>query len=115
MLAALLQVTALVLIPLGAALPFGDGFSAGALWSTTTTWAVFATVAAVVQLAPLIGRMQQRPPAGSWRVGAVGVGALVGFWVLIVLPSISSGQNFVLTMGTFAAALGLWLSPGKQL
>ncbi len=115
LLAGVLQAAALVLIPLGAALPFGDSFADKALWATTTTWAVFAFLAAVVQLAPLAARLQQRPADGAWRVGAVGVAALVVFWVLIVLPGISSGQNFVLTMGTFAAALGLWLSPGRQL
>ncbi|WP_111765464.1 hypothetical protein [Nakamurella deserti] len=110
-----LQLAALVLVPLGAGLPFGEDFAAKALWSTTTTWAVFALLAAVVQLAPLAARLQQRAPAGAWRTGAVGVGALIAFWVLIVLPGISSGPNFVLTMGTFAAALGLWLSPGRRL
>ena len=115
MLAGLLQVLALVLVPLGAALPFGENFSSSAMWSTATTWAAFATTAAIVQLAPLLGRAVGWQPRTSWTVGAVAVGALIGFWVLIVLPGISSGQNFVLTMGVFAAAIGLWLSPGRRL
>jgi hypothetical protein len=113
--AALFSVAALILIPLGASLPFGENFSSSALWSTATTWAAFATVAALGQLAPLLGRMAGWTPAVAWKVGAVAVGALIGFWVLIVLPGISTGQNFTLSMGVFAASLGLWLSPGRQL
>ena len=115
LLAGLLQVLAVVLVPLGASLPFGENFSSSAMWSTATTWASFATLAAVVQLAPFIGRSAGWAAATSWKVGAVAVGGLIGFWVLIVLPGISTGQNFTISMGVFAAAIGLWLSPGRQL
>lgn len=111
--AGLLQAAAVVLVPLGAGVPFGADFAGHALWSTTTTWAAFALLAAIVQLAPVSARLQQRAPEGAWRTGAVGVAGLVAFWVLIVLPGVSSGPSFVLTMGTVAAALGLWLSPGR--
>jgi hypothetical protein len=115
LLAGLLQLAALVLVPLGAALPFGANFSSSAMWATATTWAAFATLAAAIQLAPFFGRLSHRPAAASWKLGAVGVGSLIGFWVLIVLPGISSGQNFVITLGVMAAAIGVWLSPGRQL
>jgi len=78
-------------------------------------WAIFAGVALVVQLAPTAAPLFRWPTARAWSIGAVGVGGLVIYWLLLVLPSIESNHAFALTIGTAAAALGLWLTPGRPI
>jgi len=84
-------------------------------WTDLTAWAIFAAAAAVVQATPLIGRGFGLDVATSWTVGAVATASLVAYWVLIVLPSVGTDAGFTLTMGTAAAVIGSWLSPGRQL
>jgi hypothetical protein len=84
-------------------------------WTDVTAWAIFAAAAAVVQMAPLVGRGFGLDAATSWTAGAVATAALVAYWVIIVLPSVSTNVGFALTMGTTAAVIGSWLSPGRQL
>jgi len=84
------------------------------LWSETTAWAIFAAAASVVQLAPALGRSNGRPPEVSWTVGAIATAALLGHWVVIVLPMVSTNVGFMLTMGALAAAIGCWFSPGRR-
>jgi hypothetical protein len=84
-------------------------------WTDLTAWAIFAAAAAVVQMAPLVGRGFGLDAATSWTAGAVATAALVAYWVIIVLPSVSTNVGFALTMGTTAAVIGSWLSPGRQL
>jgi hypothetical protein len=84
-------------------------------WTDLTAWAIFAGAAAVVQATPLIGNGSGLDAATSWTVGAVATASLVAYWVLIVLPSVGTNVGFALTMGTAAAVIGSWLSPGRQL
>jgi hypothetical protein len=84
-------------------------------WTDLTAWAIFAAAAAVVQTAPLVGRGFGLDAATSWTVGAVATASLVAYWVIIVLPSVSTNAGFALTMGTAVAVIGSWLSPGRQL
>jgi hypothetical protein len=84
-------------------------------WSDVTAWAFFAATAAVVQAAPLVGSAFGVDTATSWLVGAVAAASLVLYWVLIVLPSVSTNVGFAQTMGVAAAVIGSWLSPGRQL
>ena len=84
-------------------------------WTDLTAWAIFAAAAAVVQTAPLVRRGFGLDAATSWTAGAVATASLVASWVIIVLPSVSTNVGFALTMGTAAAVIGSWLSPGRQL
>jgi hypothetical protein len=84
-------------------------------WTDVAAWAIFAATAAVAQTAPLVGRGFGLDAATSWTVGAVATASLVAYWVIIVLPSVSTNVGFALTMGTAAAVIGSWLSPGRQL
>lgn len=77
-----------------------------------TLWALFATVAALVQLAPLVVKGD---PQRSWTTGAIGVVALIGYWVVIVLPGIDTNTGFLQTFAVAAAAVGCWLTPGRRI
>jgi hypothetical protein len=107
----LAQLTCLALIITG--LSVRDNGVRG--WTDLTAWAIFAAAAAVVQTAPLVGRGFGLDAATSWTVGAVATASLVAYWVIIVLPSVSTNAGFALTMGTAVAVIGSWLSPGRQL
>ena len=106
----LAQVVAAILTVVALALSSGGQ---GSWYSTTTTWSVFATVAAVVQLVPAFAKQSSWSPARRWAIGAAGAGGLAAWWVLIALPGVSSDQGFVATMAVAAAGVGTWLSPAR--
>jgi len=110
-LAVLALVAGVVLTALGLSIPFDST----CLWATSTAWAIFAMIAALVSLTPLFGRSGSMTPARAWTIGAVGSGALLLFWVLVALPGVTSNQGFVLTLATAASVGGCWLSPGRRL
>ena len=110
-LAAVALLAGVVLTALGLSIPFDSS----CLWATSLAWAIFAMVAALVSVAPLLARSAGRSPSTMWTVGAVGAGALLLFWVLVALPGVTSNQGFVLTLATACALAGVWLSPGRRL
>ncbi len=69
---------------------------------------------ALLSLAPLVGGGLGLDKPTAWSVGAVGTAALVGYWVIIVLPGVSSNAGFMLTLATACAVIGCWLSPGRR-
>jgi hypothetical protein len=84
-------------------------------YSSTTAWAVFATIAAIVQFAPSLAKQTGWSAERSWTIGAAGVGGLFAWWVLIALPGVSSNQGFAATLAVAAAIGGSWLAPGRRL
>jgi hypothetical protein len=87
----------------------------GSWYSQTPAWAIFATIAAVIQIAPSIVKTTGWSTARSWTVGAAGAGGVFAWWVLIALPAVSSNQGFTATMAAAAALVGSWLAPGRRL
>jgi hypothetical protein len=83
-------------------------------WQAYTAWACFAMVCAIVQLAPLVGRSLGMTAENAWFLAAVGTAGLVGYWVIIVLPGVSSNTGFAQTLAAGFAVIGLWLSPGRR-
>lgn len=104
------RIAAVPLVALGLSIPFDS--SCG--WASYLAWSIFAMVAAIAQLLPVLGDNFGWSPPTGWLIGAVGTGALLVFWVLIALPSITGDGSFCLTLGTAAAAAGCWLSPGRR-
>lgn len=102
---AVLHGLALVLVVLGVSIPMGQD----SLWSASAAWAGFACAAALAQgVAALPSTGGSRT---NWQVGAVGAGALVLFWTLIMLPAISSNMAFMVTLGTGCAVAAVLLHP----
>jgi hypothetical protein len=108
-LARLAQVVALVAMIVGLSLPFDR-----TLWASATAWAVFAAIAAVVQLAPLVGPAMGLSVERSWTIGAAATAAIVVFWLLVGAPSAASNEGFFLTLAAACAAIGTWWSPGNR-
>ncbi|MET3805713.1 apolipoprotein N-acyltransferase [Nakamurella sp. UYEF19] len=100
---------AVVLAALGLSIPF-DSSNA---WSSQISWAIFAQLAALAAGAPALLRSSGQSPRSSWFVGAVGTSGLLGYWLLVVLPSVGSNEGFVLTLATALAACGSWFSPHR--
>jgi hypothetical protein len=107
-----LGIAALVGLEFGLTLEPGDR----SLWSAVPSWSVFATVASVAVLMPLVlALLPQRLPARTtWRVGAAGAAGLAVFWVLIALPLVASDRGFLLTAALALAAGAVWLAPGRE-
>lgn len=79
-----------------------------------TAWSIFAVVMALLQLAPLLGGAMGLDQSTAWTVGAIGTAGLVGYWVIIALPGVSSNAGFLLTLAAACALIGCWLSPGRR-
>ncbi|WP_029135252.1 hypothetical protein [Nakamurella lactea] len=106
----LARIAAVVLVPLGLSIPFDS--SSG--WVTQPAWSAFAMLAAVTQLLPAFGGGLGWSVQRGWLVSAVGTGALLLFWLLIVLPGIGSNEGFCLTLAAAVAAAGCVLAPGRR-
>jgi hypothetical protein len=83
-------------------------------WQAYTAWACFAMVCALLQLAPLVGHSFGITAENAWFLAAVGTAGLVGYWVIIVLPDVSTNTAFAQTLAAGLAVIGLWLSPGRR-
>lgn len=90
-----------------------DGAESNA-FEEVTAWSIFAVVMALLQLAPLAGGALGLDRSTAWSVGAVGTAGLVGYWVIIALPGVSSNAGFMLTLAAACAVIGCWLSPGRR-
>lgn len=104
------RVVGLLATPLGLSIPF----STACLWVVASAWAAFATLAALVQAAPLLAGSFGWDEVRAWTVGAAGTAALVLFWVLVALPDVGSNTGFTLTLGAAAAAAATLLAPGRR-
>lgn len=91
------------LVVLGVSLPInGD-----TMWAENTMWTIFAVVAA---LATVALAFVQATKDILWLIGVSGLIALALFWVLIMLPGITSDNGFLVTVGLGLAALGFYLA-----
>ncbi|MCZ2821379.1 hypothetical protein O2V63_13620 [Modestobacter sp. VKM Ac-2977] len=109
--ALLLGVLGLALLQLGLALDFVNQ----SLWDVVPTWSAFATVAALLALAPSVAALAGRRESvrTAWRVGAGGLVGLAAFWVLIALPIVASDRGFWLTLALAATGAAVVLAPGR--
>ena len=105
-----LALLGVALLQLGLARDHGNR----SLWDVVPTWSAFATVAAVLVLAPPVTALTGRLPVPTaWRVGAAGLTALAVAWVLVALPLAASDRGFWLTAAVAASGAALWLAPGR--
>jgi hypothetical protein len=104
------RIAAVVLVALGLSIPFDSSCS----WVTQTAWSAFAMIAAIVQLLPAFAGSFGWSVPRAWLVSATGTGALLLFWLLIVLPQITSNAGFCLTLAAAAATAGTLLAPGRR-
>lgn len=107
--ARLAQVLALITMLIGLSLPFDR-----TLWASATAWAVFAAVAAVLQLSPFLGPSMGLSTERAWTIGAAATAAIGVFWVLVAAPAAASNEGFFLTASALCAAVGTWWSPGNR-
>lgn len=100
---------ALILAPIlviaGLSVPRGGSLG----WVDYTLWAIFAAVMAV---APLLTLSPSVTPQRA-TLATIATGALVAYWVVIVLPGISSNGGFLQTLGVGCAVVAAWLRGGR--
>jgi hypothetical protein len=99
----------IILVLLGLSVPFDSTNG----WSAHTAWAIFAALAAIVAVTPLVTSSGDRPPRTVFNIGAAGAAGLFAYWLLLVLPSVGSNEGFVLTVGTALAVAAVWWSPTR--
>lgn len=109
--AAVLGLVALLLLELGLLV-----HQAGTtLWGRVPLWSSFATVAAVVGLAAVLGSRAAAPVRDrAWAVGAGGLTGVAVFWLLVVLPTADTDRGFVLTAALACLGGSLWLTAGAR-
>ena len=79
-------------------------------WDRVNAWGGLAIAAALLTLAPLIGRSIGWTAERARQVAGVGAGALVLFWVLFTLPEVGSNTSLVTTVGVAAGAAAVALA-----
>ena len=90
-------------------------YDGATFWTSAPFWSGFAAFCALLQLAPLARPVFGWPATRAWSIGAAGVAGLLLFWILNVLPVVSSNSAFVVTAAVMAAAGGAWLAPGRRI
>jgi hypothetical protein len=90
-------------------------YDGATFWASAQFWSGFAAFCALVQLAPLARPVFGWSARRAWSIGAAGVAGLLLFWVLIVLPVVSTNSSFVVTAAVAATAGGSWLAPGRRI
>lgn len=85
----------------------------GNQWKAAALWAGFAIVAALLTLAPSAGAGLKLTQERAWQVAAGGLGGLVAYWVLFVLPAISKNVSFLATVAVVAGGLAVATAPGR--
>lgn len=80
-------------------------------WVDYTLWALFAAAASAT---PLVTLSSNRDPAQAALVRTIATGALVAYWVVIVLPGIASNGGFLQTLGVGCAVVAAWLGGGRR-
>jgi hypothetical protein len=78
-------------------------------WVDYTLWAIFAAAMASV---PLLTLSPSVTPQRA-TLATIATGALVAYWVVIVLPGISSNGGFLQTLGVGCAVVAAWLRSGR--
>jgi hypothetical protein len=105
LLAAGLALVAVVLLELGLSLRFGTE----RLWSVTTLWSGFATLATVVAAVALVGTAFSRlAPGVATRIAVAGLAGLAVFWLLVVLGFADTDRGFLLTAAPGCLGAALW-------
>jgi hypothetical protein len=87
-----------------------DGHNA---WDSVNAWGALAIVAAAATLAPALGRGIGLGSQRAWQVALCGAGALLLFWVLLVLPRVGSNTSLLTTIGVAAGVVAAWVAPGR--
>lgn len=80
-------------------------------WTDYTLWALFA---AVMSLAQLVTLLKGRDPEQTRVIAMIATAALVAYWVVIVLPGISSNAGFLQTLGVGSAGVAAWLGGARR-
>ncbi len=80
-------------------------------WTDYTLWALFA---AVMSLAQLVTLLKGRDPEQMRVIAMIATAALVAYWVVIVLPGISSNAGFLQTLGVGCAGVAAWLGGARR-
>jgi hypothetical protein len=88
----------------------------GNAWHAVKAWGGLAIVGAVLTLTPALAgsgsvHMSARR---AWQVAACGAGALVLFWVLLVLPEVGTNVSLIVTIGVAAGVIAAYLAPGRE-
>lgn len=100
-----LQLAAPLLILLGLTLPENDTVG----WSSYLAWAIFALA---VSLIPLVAMPLARSTGAAhrtWPIIVLATAGLVAYWVIVVLPGVTSNTGFLQTAGVGCGASATWL------
>lgn len=90
---------------------FGGGGSVKFWDQMGWTWAILGIAAAATTLiVPLLGKSLGMAHKEVVTIVAVAAGVLALWWVLFILPYISSNRAFLATVGVLAAAGAAWVS-----
>jgi hypothetical protein len=83
-------------------------------WHAVKAWGGLAIVGAILTLTPALAGSFNMSARRAWQVAACGAGALVLFWVLLVLPAVGTNTSLIVTIGVAAGVIAACIAPGRE-
>lgn len=101
----MLQVAAPVLLVLGLSIPEKNTLG----WSSYLAWAIFAVAVSVIPLLALPLAKSTGSAERAWQITVLATAGLIAYWVIVVLPGVTSNTGFLQTMGVGCGCAATWL------
>lgn len=112
MLSRVLALGSIIVLALGLFIPENSK----SVFSQAIAWSLFALVCAVLIVLGAVGAGPGPNARLTWQLGAVGAAGLTGYWLLLILPAISSASNvgFAITLAVAAGGAAMWVHPARN-
>lgn len=101
----LLQLAAPLLLVLGLSLPENDTVG----WSSYLAWAIFAVAVSTIPLLAMPIARSSGSAQRAWPIIVLATAGLVAYWVIVVLPGVTTNTGFLQTAGVGSGAAATWL------
>lgn len=105
-----LQLAAPVLLILGLSIPENDAVG----WSAHLAWAIFGVVVSAIPLLALPLARSIGSAARAWQITVLATAGVIAYWVIVVLPGVTSNTGFLQTMGVGCGCAATWLLSQRQ-
>jgi hypothetical protein len=99
------QLAAPLLLVLGLSLPENDIVG----WSSYLAWAIFAVAVSAIPLLALPIARSTGSDQRAWPIIVLATAGLVAYWVIVVLPGVTSNTGFLQTAGVGCGCAATWL------
>ncbi len=106
----MLHIAAPLLLVLGLSIPENETVG----WSAHLAWAIFAVVVSVIPVLALPLARSTGSAERAWQITVLATAGMIAYWVIVVLPGVTSNTGFLQTMGVGSGCAATWLLSQRQ-